>query len=73
LTGKLTAGGRTTIPREVRERLGPRPGDKIAYEIDAEGAVRLLVPLGLAYLCAVQVTLAEEWEDPGDDAAYADL
>jgi AbrB family looped-hinge helix DNA binding protein len=34
LTSKLTAKAQTTIPREVRERLGLTPGDSVVYEVD---------------------------------------
>jgi antitoxin PrlF len=72
-TSKLTAKAQTTVPREVRERLGLKPGDSLAYEADAEGVrLRRLAPADAAYLRAVQATLSE-WDSPEDDAAYADL
>ena len=37
---KLTAKGQITIPRDVRERLGLRPGDEIEFVEDRQG-VRL--------------------------------
>jgi antitoxin PrlF len=37
-TGIVTSKGQTTIPREIREHLNLRPGDKIAYSIE-EGSV----------------------------------
>jgi AbrB family looped-hinge helix DNA binding protein len=40
-TSTLTAKGQTTVPREIREHLGLKPGDKIDYEIAADGSVRL--------------------------------
>ena len=73
LTSKLTAKAQTTIPREVRERLGLTPGDSVVYEVDDQGVrLRRLAPADLAYLRAVQATL-EEWDSPEDDAAYAGL
>jgi antitoxin PrlF len=74
-TSKLTAKAQTTVPRQVREHLGLEPGDSLAYELDAGGAVRLrkLPPVDVAYLRAVQATLSPEWDSPEDDAAYADL
>ena len=75
IVGKITAKAQTTIPREVRERLGLRPGDNVVYELDAEGGgvrLRKLAPVDLAYLRAVQATLSE-WDSPEDDEAYADL
>jgi AbrB family looped-hinge helix DNA binding protein len=73
LTSKLTAKAQTTIPREVRDRLGLAPGDSIVYEVDDEGVrLRRLAPADVAYLRAVQATLSE-WDSPEDDAAYAGL
>ena len=37
---KLTAKGQITIPRDVRERLGLRPGDEVEFVEDRQG-VRL--------------------------------
>jgi antitoxin PrlF len=34
ITSKLTSKAQTTIPRPVREALGVRPGDEIAYAIE---------------------------------------
>jgi AbrB family looped-hinge helix DNA binding protein len=38
----LTAKGQTTIPKEVRARLGLHAGDRIEYVSDAEGRVLML-------------------------------
>ena len=73
LTRKLTAKAHTTIPREVRERLGLTPGDSLVYEVEGETVrLRRLAPVDLAYLRAVQATLSE-WDSPEDEAAYAGL
>jgi antitoxin PrlF len=73
LTSKLTAKAQTTIPREVRERLGLTPGDSLVYEVEGETVrLRRLAPVDLAYLRAVQATLSE-WDSPEDEAAYAGL
>ncbi|MBI4332976.1 MAG: AbrB/MazE/SpoVT family DNA-binding domain-containing protein [Chloroflexi bacterium] len=32
MTAKVTSKGRVTIPKEVRERLGVRPGENIGFE-----------------------------------------
>ncbi|MDZ7713495.1 MAG: type II toxin-antitoxin system PrlF family antitoxin [Rhodovibrio sp.] len=40
-TSTLTAKGQTTVPREIREHLGLKPGDKIDYTIQPDGSVRL--------------------------------
>ena len=36
---RLTSKGQTTIPKEIRERLNLKPGDRIRYTIDAEDRV----------------------------------
>ena len=73
LTSKLTAKAQTTIPREVRERLGLTPGDSLVYEVEGETVrLRRLAPVDLAYLRAVQATLSE-WDSPEDEAAYGGL
>jgi len=45
-TAKLTAKGQITIPRDVRERLGLRPGDEIEFVEDRQGVrLRKRVPV----------------------------
>jgi AbrB family looped-hinge helix DNA binding protein len=41
-TSTLTAKGQTTIPKDVRVRLGLHPGDRIEYVQDAEGRIVML-------------------------------
>ena len=36
-TARVTSRGRVTIPKLVRERLGLRPGDEVAFTEDAGG------------------------------------
>jgi AbrB family looped-hinge helix DNA binding protein len=71
--GRLTAKSQTTIPKEVREALGAKPGDTLVYRI-GRGKVTLAraEPLDRAYLKAVESTLSE-WASPEDAAAYDDL
>jgi antitoxin PrlF len=38
----LTSKGQLTIPKEVREHLGLRPGDRLVFEVE-EGGARLRV------------------------------
>lgn len=70
---KLTTKGQTTIPREVRDALGLRSGDRISYRIEGGSVViRKLTPVDVAHLRALQVTLSE-WSSPEDAEAYDDL
>ena len=71
---KITAKGQTTVPREIRAALKSKPGDMIAWEVEANGrvAVRRVQPLDIEYLKAVQGTLSE-WQTAEDEKAYAKL
>lgn len=70
---RVTSKFQATIPLAVREFLGIRKGDAIAFEI-GEGIVRLsrATPRDLAYANAVEGTLSE-WESEDDEEAYRDL
>lgn len=37
----LTVKGQVTIPKPIRDRLGLRPGDRVAFEADEQGRVSL--------------------------------
>jgi antitoxin PrlF len=38
----LTRKGQTTIPKDIRDRLNLKPGDKIKFMVNADGSVRLV-------------------------------
>ena len=40
-TSTLTSKGQITLPKEVRTRLGVRPGDRVEFVIEDTGGVRL--------------------------------
>ncbi len=44
IVSTVTSKGQVTIPAEVREYLGIKTNDKIAFVIDQEGIVRIKVP-----------------------------
>ncbi len=44
IVSTITSKGQVTIPAEVREYLGIKTHDKIAFVLDEEGIVRLRVP-----------------------------
>ena len=71
--GKLTSKAQTTLPKQVREALGVKPGDMLVYRI-AKGKVTLAraEPLDRTYLKAVESTLSE-WASAEDAAAYDKL
>lgn len=37
----VTVKGQVTIPKAVRDRLGLKPGDRVAFETDEQGRVSL--------------------------------
>lgn len=43
----LTSKGQTTIPKDVRKRLGLKPGDRIRFMVNPDGSVAL-VPVTLS-------------------------
>lgn len=71
---KITAKGQATIPRALREALGVKPGDTLAWAVDKDGVarVRRVEAQDGEYLQALQETLPE-WSSVEDDAAYANL
>jgi len=71
---KVTAKGQTTIPRPIRAALEVQPGDLIAWDLGADGTVRVrrVEPVDLEYLRAIESTLGE-WTSPEDDEAYRGL
>lgn len=73
LFSKVTAKSQTTVPREVRELLGVKPGDMLVYRI-AKGKVTLAraEPLDRGYLKAMESMLSE-WSSAEDSAAYDKL
>jgi antitoxin PrlF len=41
-TATVTSKGQITIPREIRERLQIKTGDRLDFRVDADGAVRIV-------------------------------
>lgn len=73
LASKVTTKYQTTIPLEVREKLGIQQGDMVAFELE-NGVVRLrrVVPLDVEYANALAGTLSE-WASENDEEAYRGL
>lgn len=70
---KITAKSQTTVPREVREALGVKPGDTLVYRIKSgKVTVARAEPLDRAYLKSLESTLSE-WNSKEDADAYDDL
>lgn len=49
----VTIKGQTTLPREVREALGLKPGDRIRYLVLDNGQVRILKPRSVMSLAGM--------------------
>ena len=39
---KMTSKGQLTVPKDVRQKLGLKPGDRIRFLLEADGRVRLM-------------------------------
>jgi AbrB family looped-hinge helix DNA binding protein len=70
---RLSSKGQVTLPKPVRQAIGVKSGDTIAYHV-SEGVVtiRRMTPLDLAFHTSLERTL-EEWASPEDDEAFGDL
>ena len=72
-TSKLSIKGQITIPKEVREKLGVKPGDWIAYELEnGTVSIRRVEPFDAEFHAALSETLGE-WNSKQDDEAFRDL
>jgi AbrB family looped-hinge helix DNA binding protein len=67
---KITSKSQTVIPREVRERLGLKPGDRVRYAVTASG-----VQIAKAENTAQDDPFAvfTEWSSEADEKAYGSL
>lgn len=70
---KLSRKGQITIPKEVRDAVGLRPGDMVAYRAE-NGVITIkrVEPFDSRFHAALSDTL-EEWTSPEDDEAFGDL
>jgi AbrB family looped-hinge helix DNA binding protein len=64
---KVSATGRTTIPREVREQLKLKPGDTLRYRLMSDCILLDRMIGGSAFAAFF------EWASEADEKAYADL
>ncbi len=69
-TSKLSSKSQVTLPKEIRDALGARPGDTIVYEVEGN-VVRLkrLEPFDAAFHKALSNTLSE-WASNEDEEAF---
>lgn len=71
---KLSTKSQVTLPKEVRDALGARPGDTIVYEIGEDKVVRLrrLDLFDAAFHKSLSKTMGE-WASQADEEAFGDL
>ena len=67
---KITSKSQTVVPREVREKLGLKPGDRLAYALTDKGVVIQKAKTGVEN---DPFAVFNEWSSAADDEAYADL
>jgi antitoxin PrlF len=71
-TSRLTTKGQTTIPRGIRERLGLKPGDSMAY-VEESGRIVLMKQPAAAVAADDPFATFSEWDSPADRQGYAKL
>ena len=71
---KLTSKSQATIPGRVRQKLGLKPGDSVAFKLKG-GQVFLQKarPIDRVFASAVEETLKDEWHSENDERAYSEL
>ena len=67
---KVSVKSQTVIPREVRERLGLKPGDTLRYRVTDDGVLLDKAPASEA---DDPFATFSEWSNEADEKAYADL
>ncbi|MCD6397997.1 MAG: type II toxin-antitoxin system PrlF family antitoxin [Spirochaetaceae bacterium] len=67
ITSKITSKGQVTVPKRVRESLGIKVGDSIAYEVNEDNVVIRRIPkIDVEWANSIENTLTE-WVDELDD------
>ena len=69
----VTAKGKVTVPKAIRDVLGVRQGDRLSWEIDNGAArVKVVSPLDLDYMQGLDANL-QDWASTADDEAFAKM
>ncbi len=66
---KLSVKSQTVLPREVRDRLGIKPGDTLRYRLTEQGVLIDKAPAEIDDPFAA----FSEWSGEADEKAYAGL
>ena len=73
LTNRISSKGQVTLPKRVRQTLGAKPGDLIAYEIEGNVVtLKRVDPFDAAFHAALSQTLGE-WNTAEDEEAFRGL
>ena len=73
LTSKLSTKGQVTLPKSVRDSIGAKPGDWIAYDVQGSRVTLSRVePLNLPFHTALAQSF-DEWSTPEDEFAFRNL
>ena len=67
---KVSIKSQTVIPREVRDKLGLKPGDTLRYRLTEEG---ILVDKAPATEADDPFASFSEWSSEADEKAYGNL
>ncbi len=67
---KITSKNQTVVPREVRARLGLKPGDQLRYSVGAKGV--LLEKVGSTHE-EDAFAVFSEWSGDADEKAFGNL
>jgi antitoxin PrlF len=70
LFSRVSVKSQTVLPREVRDHLGVRPGDRLRYRM-TDGAV--LIDRAPASEADDPFAMFSEWSGEADEKAYGDL
>jgi len=72
-TSRISSKAQITLPRKVREALGAKAGDTVAYEVEGNMVkLRRLEPFDADFHASLSATL-DEWASEADDEAFRDL
>lgn len=69
-SSKLSSKAQTVVPREIRERLGLKPGDTVRYRVTEAG---VLIEKARSEPDEDPFATFTEWASPEDDLAFAEL
>ena len=70
VVSKVSVKSQTVLPREVRERLGVGPGDRLRYVFDTDG---IRIEKETQREDDDPFIAFSEWASEADDEAYGDL